>query len=217
IFRNLSLKAQLLSGRARIVDLDSFVGVYYHCGDLYFPFQYLRNRATPIDEAVLVHYFNLALLRELLDTLCIAEQEAAARLDARTLYEGQTYLSTWLHSYSFPPQGTNVLHHLLSAVEAEKHRVSAWLQSFDHSRPPFDPLLPKTFIPNLCEKLSEIVGWLRGRKFYFFLDAYSLPHISTYMQEVLHDCILFRWPGVFFKLSTESITTFHPYDSSGKL
>jgi hypothetical protein len=37
------------------------------------------------------------------------------------------------------------------------------------------------------------------------------------MQEVLHDCILFRWPGVFFKLSTESITTFHPYDSSGKL
>jgi hypothetical protein len=217
IFRNLSLKAQLLSRQRHLLDLDSFVGIYYHCGDLYFPFQYMRHNSSPTDDAVLVHYFNLAVLREIFETLCVAQNEPAGRLEPAVLYELQSFLKTWLHSYSFPPQGTNILSHLLSAIETEKHRVSTWLQRLRRDVPPFDPLLPRNFLPGFCDKLSLIVPWLRGRKFYFLLDDYSMPHISEHMQEVLHDCILFRWPDVFFKLSTESITTFHPYDSSGKL
>jgi hypothetical protein len=217
ILRNLTLKAQLLSGEKAIADVDDFIGVYYNCVDLYFPFQYLRNRASETDRKILVHYFNLALLREVLDTLLVASQKPAGALDSEATLGLQRFLQKWLQSYSFAPKGTPILTHLLSVVEAEKHKVSTWLQQLRRDDSVPDPLLPPTFIPELCAVLCSLVPWMRGRQVWFFLDDYSLPRISEPMQETLHDCILSRWPYCLFKISTESITTIYPYDRSGKL
>lgn len=105
---------------------------------------------------------------------------------------------------------------MLSFVSLKKEEIKIWLER-GKPKPPPKPFLPLDFIRNICRILQKIIPWLKGRAIYFFLDDYSLPRISKSIQETLHDFILHRYSECFFKISTESITTFYPYDSKGKL
>lgn len=217
IFRNLSLKTQLLGGKKRsIKDLDDYVGIYYHCSDLYFAFPYPKDKLSETERRVMIHYFNLAILYEVLDTLIITQNHLSGINDPYNLDGLQVYLQMCLPSYKITPIGVSVLRNMLSFVSLKKEEIKIWLER-GKPKPPPKPFLPLDFIRNICRILQKIIPWLKGRAIYFFLDDYSLPRISKSIQETLHDFILHRYSECFFKISTESITTFYPYDSKGKL
>jgi serine/threonine protein kinase len=216
VFRNLSLKTQLLGKGRTMEQLDPFVGVYYHCGDLFFSFHHVRDHIGDGDRRLLVHYFNLALMRELLDTLAVCE---GAWSDAFPAAAGNTldvFAREWMTGYLPAPGGASSFRNVVAYIDGEKHRTGNLLRRRKRVVSSGN-LLPLDFIPKLVEMLQSIVPWLKARPIYFFLDDYSLPHISKPMQATLHDIILYRRASCFFKVSTESISTFYPQDSTGKL
>jgi serine/threonine protein kinase len=216
IFRNLSLKARLLAKQADLRQLDGYAGVYYHCTDLFFAFPYLRDKQ--IDDGtgkILVHYFNLSLLHELLDTLRIAQQHLPeGKLSRRCLLELQRFLGENLPKLIFANADADILHNCMSTVESERRRVKAWSERGE-LRP--EVLLPLDFLGTLCSLLQREVPWLVKRPIYFFLDDYSKPKVSEGVQSVLNDIIFHRYSQCFFKVATESTTSFHARDSRGKL
>jgi serine/threonine protein kinase len=218
IFRNLSLKTQILGNKVRKIEdyEENYVGIYYHCNDLYFAFPYLNNMSDE-ERTGIIHYFNLAMLYEILDLLEISNNKPGFELNLHVMTELQGFIRAYFPSYQTPPFGTNILRHLMSMASKEKQILRHWFEKRDGSQKPF--FLPMDFIRNLCKLMRDCIPWMKNRPIYFFLDDYSLPNISKGIQETLHDFILFPSEGseYYFKLSTESVVSFYPYNSKGKL
>jgi serine/threonine protein kinase len=216
IFRNLSLKTKALAGKLDPDNLESFVGIYYQCSDLYYAFPYLEGCPTEEDRRAITHYFNLSILFEVLDTFSALERYPALALNEKGLLALEDFLRGFIPNYESPPTGTNILNHLKSVVVSEKALIKRWL---DNERKNVRPevFLPIDFLKRLCMLLQERVPWLKSRAFYFFIDDYSLPRISKTVQMSLADFILDRYPECFYKISTESVTTLWTVDSHGKL
>lgn len=217
ILRNLALKTELLAGSRDMQRLPEYLGVYFHCKDLYFAFHYLRETLTKQDQEIVVHYVNLSLLRELLDAFVVAAEFPGGEWDARSVQDLETVVREAFPAYGSPPSGTPLLRHLLAYVEAEKHRVGLWLRRNRRGQVPYTVPLPRDFIPQLAERLQTIVPWLGRRPIFFFLDDYSTPNVSPAVQATINDFAMQRWSACFFKISTESIATFHPHYSNQKL
>jgi serine/threonine protein kinase len=220
IFRNLSLKTQLLGKKVK--SPERFVGIYYHCSDLSFAFPYTIEKLGTTEQKTITHFFNLAILHEVLDTLIVADAHDL-KVPSRTLERLQGFLQGWLVSYQNPPRDTSVLRHLLSLIGAAKERFRDEMDrhGMEIEKWPVDScrmaLLPQDFLKRLCKLLQDCVPWLKGVPFYFFLDDYSLPKVSNEVQVTLHNFILNRYSELFFKISTESVVTFNPQDAKGKM
>ncbi len=216
ILRNLSLRTQALAGKLNVDALPNFIGVYYQCSDLYYAFPNLKDSPAEGDRKVIIHYFNLAMLFEVLETFSSLGDFRPLVLSERVMAELEGFLRGFIPSYVSPPAGTDLLRHMKSVVSSEKIRTKRWLDSGKKGAGP-DSFLPMDFLKHLCRLFQENVPWLRGRPFYFFIDDYSLPRISRALQTSLGDFILDRYSECFFKISTESATTIWPIDSHGKL
>lgn len=220
IFRNLSLKTQMLG--KKVGSPKGFVGVYYHCSDLYFAFPYSIEKLGVPEQKAITHYFNLAILYEVLDTLIVADTHDL-KVPLYALERLQGFLQGWLVSYQSPPRGMSILRHLLSIIGIEKERFRDEMGKYGMTieKWPLNSctftLLPPDFIRRLCKLLKNCIPWLKLVPFYFFLDDYSLPKVSNEVQVTLHNFILNRYSDLFFKISTESVISFSPQDTKGKL
>ena len=213
IFKNLSLKTQLLAGKIKdLKEIDNYIGIYFHCGNLFFAFHSIYK----VDKQILIYYFSLALLKELLVTLLAARSCSVHNLDEESILKIERYLKANFNDYRLSPQGTDILRNITSFIDQEQYRICNSMRYKNKYVAPKEKISIK-FIPNFCAELQKIVKWMNGRPIYFFLDDYSLPHVSPEIQKILHDIILYRWSACYFKIATESITTIHPYDSTGKL
>lgn len=215
IFRNLSLKTQLLSGANSSKGPYSYIGIYYHCIDLYFAFPYRLPNLEEPTQRIVTHYFNLAILFEILDTLVVAE-DSSLTIPSEALNELQGFLRVWLPQYTIPPKGTSILRHLATMVGKEKQNFRGWIDKHGMTVPSVS-LMAQDFLKNLCKLLRDCIPWMKEVPFYFFLDDYSTPKISDKVQAVLNSFIFIRYPELFFKISTESLFALHPYDASGKM
>ncbi len=216
IFRNLSLKTRALAGKLDPRKLGNFVGVYYQCSDLYYAFPHLNGNPTEDDQRAVTHYFNLAILYEILDTFSAVENIKPLKLDNQSLLVLEGFLRGFLPKYESAPAGTDIIRHLKSVISGERERVKNWLDS-DRSLERPELFLPIDFLKRISGLLQEKIPWIKGRPFYFFLDDYSLPRISPAVQISLNNFILDRYSELFFKISTESATTVHTVDAHGKL
>lgn len=218
IFRNLSLKSQILGKKVKNLKdyKEDYIGIYYHCNDLYFAFPYLRDHLKDDERKGIIHYFNLSVLYEILDLLAVANNTTGFELGQDTILDLQGFISSYLHIYQIPPMGTNVIRHMAAVVLKEKVNVRNWFENNQNLKPEF---LPMDFIKNICKLFQDKIPWIKGRAIYFLLDDYSMPNISTQLQETLHDFIFFPSEGseYFFKVSTESVVSFYPYNSKQKL
>jgi len=213
IFRNLSLKTQLLAGKIKKFDeIDSYIGIYFHCGNIFFAFHSIFK----VDKQLLISYFNLTLLKELFVTLLAARSSPIGNIDEESLLKIEKYFKVNLNNYRLSPQGTDVLRNITAFIDREQIKICNCIRYKGKSGNSIERI-PIDFIPKFCAELQKIVKWMNGRPIYFFLDDYSLPHVSQEIQKTLHDIILYRWSPCFFKIATESITTIYPYDSTGKL
>jgi serine/threonine protein kinase len=215
IFRNLSLKAQLKANKQDLRTLTEYLGIYYHCTDLFFAFPYIGAEKISDDtRKMIVHFFNLSILHELLETLHTAEQNPEGKLSRMSSLEIQEFLHDRLPDCPLAPREAEIIRNALTYVEGERYRVKRWTES-GGTLP--KGLLPLDFILDLSRKLQEIVPWMRKLPLYFFLDDYSAPKIPESMQRTLNDIIFNRYSECFFKVATESVTSFWPYDSKQKL
>lgn len=217
IFRNMSLKIQILGDKVKKVEgyNEDYIGIYYHCNDLYFAFPYLKKISDETRKAI-IHYFNLSILYEILDLFSISKDKQGFELDYDVGTKFQNFIRGYLPSYQTPPLGTDIVAHLKSITVKEKQITRQWFEKGGKQKPYFTPM---DFIRKLCNLIQEVIPWAKNRAIYFFLDDYSSPNISVQIQETLNDFILFPSEGseYFFKISTESIISFHPYTSKRKL
>jgi hypothetical protein len=70
----------------------------------------------------------------------------------------------------------------------------------------------KRFVP----ELQRAMPWIGEKPVYFFVDDYSLPRVNEAIQKVLNSVLFQRSDVFFFKISTESPSTFCREDYSGK-
>jgi len=219
IFRNLSFKTQLLGKHT--TEPKGFVGIYYHCNDLSFAFPYLIKNLSPSTQQTITHYFNLAMLCEVLDTLKVAEDNNI-EVKNEAIEKLRLFLKKWLDSCDNPPEGTAMLRYLLAASNNAKEHFRDVMDREGLERETWKGknaellLMPQDFLLKLCNFLRKNISWLKDVPFYFFLDDYSSPQISKEVQSTLHNFILRRYSGLFFKISTENIVTFAPYSARGK-
>ena len=218
IFRNMSLKAQLLSGALETVaQLDDWAGIYYSCKDLYYAFPYMRGELDRTDLEVTLHYFNLAILVAIVDTLMISHTKLA-EISEEALSHIEGFVKAEIPDYVIPPidQSTYRLRHLFDSVLREKMNFKTWLEQRE-SPNPIRKYLGLDFVPRFCNLLRETIPWLKNRPIYLFLDDYSLPKVSAPLQRSINRVVFDRSENCYFKISTESVTTIEPYDADGKL
>jgi len=216
IFRNLSLKTQLMAGK-REGDSGDFIGIYYHCNDLYFAFPYLKSELSDVQRQAIIHYFNLSILYEILDLLSEASKRFEDLVNERDVIYIQIFLKGYFSIYNLPPEGSNILRHLMSVIVGEKKAVRDWFNRKKGAKKP--DFLPLDFIKETSSFLQKDIKLFRDKPIYYLLDDYSLPTVSEQLQRTLNDFILFPTEGAehFYKISTESIITFYPYNSKDKL
>ena len=217
IFRNLDLRSQLLAGEGEIN--DEYIGVYYQCKDLYYSFPYLREEVSPDVLKITVHYFNLALLLQILDTLVTIDEVSWKTFGDAILTSLEEFIKAELPSYCIPPKGTPNfrLRHMFNSVQKEKTDLKKKLESGRYNIiSPSEGYLGLDFLKRFCGFLQESVPWLKNRPFYFFVDDYSLPKISKPLQLSLNRVIFDRCAECFFKISTESVVSLYPYDADRK-
>jgi len=216
IFRNLSFKTQLLG--KHIMNPKGFIGIYYHCNDLSFAFPYTAYNLNSSTQQAITHYFNLAILCEILDTLKVA-QDNGLEVNGETAERLRLFLKKWLSSCGNPPEGTAMLRYLLSiSIETKEHfRDILDSEGFEKEKWAVKmSLMPQDFLLKLCTLLRKNIDWLSNVPFFFFLDDYSSPQISKEVQSTLHNFIFRRYSDLFFKISTENIVTFAAYNAKNK-
>lgn len=217
IFRNLSLKTQLMIGKRDGI-LREFIGIYYHCNDLYFAFPYLESKLNTDRRQAIIHYFNLSILYEILDLLFVASDKKFKDLvSEQEINDIQTFLTIYFSTYHPPPEGSNTLRHLMSFIVLERKAVRDWFNRKKGAKKP--DFLPLDFIKETSSLLQKNVKLFKNKPIYYLLDDYSLPTVSEQLQRTLNDFILFpsKESEHFFKISTESIVTFYPYNSKNKM
>ena len=217
IFRNLSLKTQILAGTTEVFS-NNFVGIYYHCNDLYFAFPYLKSSLDADQRKAIIHYFNLCILYEILDLLSEAFNRFENKVSEREISVIQDYLMTYFSTYQPSPEGSNPLRHLMSFVLGEKKAVRDWFNRKRKSYANMPDFLPLDFIKMTSSFLQKNINIFKDKAIYYLLDDYSLPTVSKELQRTLNDFILFPSEGTehFYKISTESIVTFYPCNSENK-
>lgn len=218
IFRNLSLKTQILAGTTDAFS-NNFVGIYYHCNDLYFAFPYLKSSLNADQRKAIIHYFNLCILYEILDSLSETFNRFEDRVSEREINIIQDHLLTYFSTYQPSPEGANPLRHLMSFVSSEKKAVRDWFNKRRKKHAKTPDFLPLDFIKMTSSFLQQNINIFKDKAIYYLLDDYSLPTVSKELQRTLNDFILFPSEGTehFYKISTESIVTFYPYNSENKL
>lgn len=218
IFRNLSLKTQLMVGNREGISKD-FIGIYYHSYDLYFAFPYLKSKLEDDERRTIIHYFNLSILYEILDLLFVASDSKKFEpvINENEIIQLQTFVKNYFNLYNSPPVGSNILRHLMSFIVNERKVLRDWFERKNNiTKPKF---LPLDFIKEVSSCLQKNFRLFRNKPIYYLLDDYSLPTVSEQIQRTLNDFILFPSEGSehFFKISTESIVTFFPKNSKNKL
>lgn len=219
LFKNLSLKTQLLAQNFEGLK-EPFVGIYYHCYDLYFAFPYIkfRNNQSGTNERrkAIISYFNLSIFSEILDLLETAAAIKKPLINNNDVEKIQSLLNDYIPDYETPPLGSNLLRYLKEFIHHQKKLTRDW---FYHQNPKKPTFLPMDFLPYLSKLLQNEIELFHNKPIYYLLDDFSQPTVSISLQETLNDFIFFpsKESEHFFKISTESIVTFYSYTSKKKL
>lgn len=213
VFRSLSLKQKLM-GSEEATESFSYIGVYYHCNDLYykFPRYCIPEKEDAID--LPLHYLTARLVAEILDTaiqlsitqgLSINNEESVASALWKMLGIDRPELP---QSDSFST--------ICSRLNKECHWVLEKQRFASKGDQPIKPLYGPDKLLEICSYLRANLSIFNGKVFYVFIDDYSIPHISKDLQKSLNRLLMQRAPDCFFKMATESPVSFEASDLDEK-
>ena len=205
IFRWLSLKAHLHQPASEIDSLR-IAGYYASCSsDLQNRLGWIRTTAMADRfRREIVHYFNLLLAREIIQTLSLI-----AVRDDRTTYWGFgatqeeevcRFLLSALGPSSRPRiQGVSRLMQVAEAVEAEMFSTHAQMLRGRN----IITFTSDSFLGDLTTLLAHQVSFFSKKRIAFLIDDFSLHRLPNEVQQVLNQVIWERRPSHVFKLSSE--------------
>ena len=215
VFRALSLE-YLISVNDDNPKTVRYIGVYYRCDDLYFAFPRYKKpvRSDALD--IPMHFLIVTLLSTALQNLSVW-----ARRNFKKEFEDKEEKLTsdlWNILSITPPgsPGENRLDALVDKLKKERRRATK-KQQIVHVR---GEIIKNYFEPGViisaCKHIRNNLSFLEDRPFYFFIDDYSDPKITTELQKNLNRLVMYRSSDIFFKLSTESPMSFAQEDVDGK-
>lgn len=207
VFRRLSLKA-LLYKSAEDIEHSRIAGSYISCSaDLRNRFGWIttESMAQKFRKAI-VHYFNLLLTREIIQTLIAVGQRA----DRESLFGFGGGEESKVHSFLMEKlgvteaellrlQGVTPMEHALELIETEMDecygRIIKGISVAERT--------DTTFLSDLTRYLSREIKYFRQRCLTFLVDDFSVHRIPKPVQVILNPIIWDRQATHVFKLSSE--------------
>lgn len=204
ILRWLSLKAHLHKPAS---DLEQFriAGFYISCSsDLQNRLSWIRTQALAEKfRREVIHYFNLLLVREIVQTLCLigtrkdretywglgqAQEEAIHEFLKKSMQAGHPML-----------QGVSRLQQSLEMLEIEMFRCHVQMLKGLN----LGWTTPETFIGDFTTLLSQKIPFFQERRIAFLLDDFSTHRLPEPVQIIFNRIIWERRGTHIFKLSSE--------------
>ena len=216
VFRALSLEHRIAMKAAMPGAVD-YIGIYYRCDDLYFVFPQYRHpdRADAAD--LPVHFLAAELMASAMEQVRVWAAEHFPRE-----FRGQQsrVIGELLDLLGWSDAGDPSVHTWGGMVarfrNTERKRAARIHRELKYGSKRLDGVFgPRTLI-DFCRVLCTRLAFLRDRPFYFFVDDYSHPKVTTALQENLNRMLMHRSASVFFKISTESPISFSARDVDGK-
>ncbi len=215
--RRLSALRALQIGPADDGAAKSFVGFYLNMNDISDAFLFDRDtRMTENLAKRTIQFLHLSLLSEIVRVAAVAREKQADNR-AGGSYERGTH---WLFNYVLGQLGESRLY---PGVDLDMREITSLLErAKDEVRRSRNPparmagLAENDWIKRFVPKLQSTMPWVGDKPVYFFLDDYSLPRVNEQIQRVLNSVIFQRADRFFFKISTESPSTFCRQDYTGK-
>jgi shikimate kinase/tRNA A-37 threonylcarbamoyl transferase component Bud32 len=216
VFRSLCLDQRMRVAEASPAEIN-YIGVYYHCNDLYFAFpRYaVPNREEALD--IPMHFVTATLLSNLLTSLDGWSREHFP--EAISQAETRASADLWGVLAIAPPNtpGAMTFRELASRLNKERRRATE-RHRFVHDE---KRAVGRCFGPDVLSRATQTLianlSFLRSRPIYFFIDDYSSPKVTSDLQKNLNRLLMQRTSVCFFKLSTESPVSFEKQDIDGKL
>lgn len=215
VFRCLSIKH-----RARTDDdapeLVRYIGVYYRCDDLYynFPRYRLPSRSEGLDVAM--HFLTATLLRELLEALALWLPRRAPASWSRS--EAQAAKEVWDLLGIDKPNHPSVhsFAAVITALEKQRARSARKQRFVEDKNQQFGAYFGPEVLPQACAVLASHFAEVADRPIFFLIDDYSSPKITVDLQRNLNRLAMQRSGSCFFKLATESPTSYVSSDIDEK-
>lgn len=216
VFRAMSLEHRMSIANDAPENVD-YIGIYYRCDDLYFPFPRYKHPERADASNVVMHYVVVTLLAQLLDSL---KKWATQRYQAEFVnMEASVTQDLWgLLNFSRPNEpGADQFERLINRLQGkERERAARKYRMLHNQEERCDGYLGPEALLRACELIRSRLGFLAVRPIYFFIDDYSEPKISADLQENLNRLFMFRSADCYFKISTESPVSYVNRDIDGK-
>jgi len=208
LFRWLSLKTQLAASE---VDLarTRMTGIYVSCStELEGRFSWISTPELAERHADdLVHYFNLVLLRETVDTLLAMKRfEEATRTEPVpwSITEGVeeevlSFLIEALDADVVTLRGVSPLRQALDLLNRERWRSQIEIR---RGKGCADPL-PEALIGDFSALLVGLIPYLSQHRLTFLIDDFTERRLNRNVQLVLNRFFVLRRDSLLFKISSE--------------
>lgn len=215
IFKSLSLKHRFLTSDY-LPENFKYLGVYYRCDDLYFTFPRFEKPKNPNGIDVPVHYLTATLLVGVLESveLWASKNSHAGFSQLEERLSGQLWDLLSLERPRVPNSDT--FKALISNLGKERKRARDKRKFLHDPCQGFGNYFGVEILIKCCDAILQGLPFLEKRPFYFFIDDYSSPKITTDLQLNLNRLLMIRESSVFFKISTESSVSFVNEDVDGK-
>ncbi len=204
LFRWLSLRTQLSRDEPEF-ERFPIAGFYLSCSTE------LEGRFAGLDDLQsveewkpeLIHFFNLLLARELLETLLTMREAPASRSkwhigeneEAKIL----AFLQGHLEGRVTGIAGASRLRQALALVERERYYCDMALRRSEHK----DVATGEVFIGDFCRLLVELLPFFESQRITFLIDDFTKRRVDQHVQRVLNAVIWSRSDNHLFKVSSE--------------
>ncbi len=214
VFKSLSLHHRFLVDEANPKDID-YIGVYYRCDDLYFGFPRYKLPDKPEGYDIPLHYVTATLIYEALESI---EMWSLHYFNKEFLKNEEKLSYKIWEILGFPPPNEPracTFKALCVRLQKERRRA-ARKQRFINTDPSIGQYFGPDVLLYVCSEITRMLSYLRDIPFYFFIDDYSTPKITTDLHRNINRLFMQRTPFCFFKLSTESPVSYIRADIDGK-
>jgi len=207
VFRMLRLRTLLHTKSPEELQNLTEIGFYIPCAsELGGRFAYLTEASTSKIGREILHFFNLVLMKEVVDTL----GEISRRKDAQSIFGWTDSVDREFHSFILGLlgmsdkkadrlNGVSRLDHLRSVLNQERMATHAHIlreKTLGFATPP-------SLLSDITSYLLEKVSYFQGKRILFLLDDYSLHRVPPVVQRILNQVVWMQVPTYVFKISSE--------------
>jgi len=204
LFRWLSLRTQL-SREEPELERFPIAGFYLSCStELEGRFAWL----TDVDSVTewkdeLIHFFNLLLAREVVDTLLLMREQEVTdskwQIGENEENRVLEFLQHQIGENVMGIVGASTLNQALALIERERYRCDFAMRRLEH----LPATTPAVFINDFCRLLVEAIPFFAHHRITFLIDDYTRRRVDAHVQRALNGIIWSRPEHHLFKVSSE--------------